>query len=102
MNSTMLPYYSLEDSLNNLFFNFEIAYEHCLLTINSNNVSIIKTCEGHYKVFDPHSKDKYGIPDPNGKCVFVSIDSIRNLVTFFQNTTPVQSMTPFEIKGVTV
>ena len=102
MNATMLPYYSLEDSLNSLSFNSEIAYQYCLLTINSNCVSIIKTSEGLYKVFDPHSRDTYGIPDPNGKCVLVSIDSIGNLVTYFQNTIPVRSVTPFEIKGVTV
>ena len=98
----MLPYYSFEHALRNLFFNSEIAYEHCLLTINSNCVSIIKTCEGLYKVFDSHSKDIYGIPDPNGKCVLVSINSIENLVTFFQNIVPYQSVTPFEMKGVTV
>ncbi|CAB4041007.1 ATP-dependent DNA helicase PIF1, partial [Paramuricea clavata] len=100
MNATMLPYYSLEDLLNSLFFNSQ--YQYCLLTINSNCVSIIKTSEGLYKVFDPHSRDTYGIPDPNGKCVLVSIDSIGNLVTYFQNTIPVRSVTPFEIKGVTV
>ncbi|CAB4003585.1 Hypothetical predicted protein [Paramuricea clavata] len=47
-------------------------------------------------------EDTYGVPDPNGKCVLVSIDSIGNLVTYFQNTIPVRSVTPFEIKGVTV
>ena len=67
----MLPCYHIIHwkirSLNSLSFNSEIAYQYCLLTINSNCVSIIKTSEGLYKVFDPHSRDTYGIPDPNGK-----------------------------------
>lgn len=82
--------------------NSEIAYQYCLFTVNSNCVSIINSCDGFYKIFDPHSRDNYGIPDPNGKCVLVSVDGIKHLGTCFQNTITIQSVTPFEIKGVNV
>ena len=65
-------------------------------------LALLKLLKGFTK-FLILTRDTYGIPDPNGKCVLVSIDSIGNfIVTYFQNTIPVQNVTPIEIKGVTV
>jgi hypothetical protein len=102
MANTALPYYSIDNALNNLFAETHLNYQHCMLTIGSNTVAILKTSEGTFKVFDSHSRDLYGIPHPFGKCILTSVDSIENLVIYFQSTVPPGNETPFEIKGVTV
>ena len=102
MTTNNLPYYSLKNALNNLFLDSHLNYQHCLLTIDCNTVAIFKTSEGNFKMFDSHSRDSYGIPHPFGKCVLISVESINNLVIYFQNTVPPGNVTPFEIKGVTV
>ncbi|CAB4030858.1 ATP-dependent DNA helicase PIF1, partial [Paramuricea clavata] len=99
MANTALPYYSIENALNNLFME---NYQHCMLTIGCNTVAIFKTSEGTFKVFDSHSRDLYGIPHPFGKCILASVDSIESLVIYFQSTIPPGNETPFEVKGVTV
>ncbi|CAB3983680.1 ATP-dependent DNA helicase PIF1 [Paramuricea clavata] len=96
-----LPYYSLEEAFNNLFSDMQLNYQYCLLTIGCNTVSIFKASEGNFKIFDPHSRDLYGIPHPFGKCVLVSVEGVSNLVIYFQNTVP-PGVTPFEVKGVTI
>ena len=102
MTTTNLPYFSLENAVNNLFLYSELNYQHCLLTIECNTVAIFKNSEGNFNIFDSHSRDSYGIPHPFGKCVLISIQSLNNLVIYFQNTVPLGDVTPFEIKGVTV
>ena len=102
MAYTTLPYYSIENALNDLFTETCLNYQHCMLTIGSNTVAILKTSEGTFKVFDSHSRDLYGIPHPFGKCILTTVDSIENLVIYFQNTVPPGNETPFELKGVTV
>jgi hypothetical protein len=96
-----LPYYSLEEAFNNLFLDLHLNYQYCLLTIGCNTVSIFKASEGNFKIFDPHSRDLYGIPHPFGKCVLVCVEAVSNLVIYFQNTVP-PGVTPFEVKGVTI
>jgi hypothetical protein len=86
MENTALPYYSIDNAhyaLNNLFAETHLNYQHCMLTIGSNTVAILKTSEGTFKVFDSHSRDLYGIPHPFGKCILTSVDSIENLVIYF-------------------
>ena len=56
--------------------------------------------EGTFKIFDSHSKDLYGIPDPFGKCVLIHVESLDNLSSFFQNTYPPNITIPFEVKGI--
>ena len=102
MENTALPYYSIENALNNLFTETHLNYQHCMLTIGCNTVAIFKTSEGTFKVFDSHSRDLYGIPHPFGKCILTSVDSIESLVIYFQSTVPPGDETPFEVKGVTV
>ena len=102
MANTALPYYSIDNALNNLFAETQLNYQHCMLTIGCNTVAIFKTSEGTYKVFDSHSRDLYGIPHPLGKCILASVDSIESLVIYFQSTVPPGNETPFEVKGVTV
>ena len=85
MATNNLPYYSLENALNNLFLDSQLNYQHCLLTVDCNTVAIFKTSEGNFKIFDPHS---YGIPHPFGKCVQIYFENINNLLIYFKNTVP--------------
>ena len=93
-----LAYFSLENALTNLF----LHYEHCLLTIVCSTVAIFRTSEGKFKIFDPHSRDLYGMPHPCDKCVLVSVESMSDMVIYFQNTINQMDLLPFEIKGVSV
>ena len=98
LDNNNIPYYSLENTLNNLF----LHYEHCLLTIDCNTVAVFKTSEGEFKIFDSHSRDLFGMPHPFGKCVLVSVNSLSHLVIYFQSTVHQIDSTPFEVKGVSV
>ena len=49
MATNNLPYYSLENALNNLFLDSQLNYQHCLLTVDCNTVAIFKTSEGTSK-----------------------------------------------------
>ena len=74
-----LPYYSLASALNNLFLNFYLNYQHCLLAIDCNTVSILKTSEGDFNIFDPHSRNSFSMPHPFGKCVVISVKVQKNM-----------------------
>jgi hypothetical protein len=101
MEAATLPYYLLENVLNNIFGDTHLNYQHCLLTIDCSTVAIFKSAEGNFKIFDSHSRDLYGIPHPFGKGILISVKDITNLVTYLQNIAPQGNVTLFEIRGVT-
>ena len=74
-----LPYYFLASALNSLFFNFYLNYQHCPLAIDCNTVSILKTSEGDFNIFDPHSRNSFSMPHPFGKCVVISVKVQKNM-----------------------
>ena len=76
---------ALEDALNKIFLSSQLDYNSVLLTVGFNTVAILRISEVDFKVFDPHSKDTYGMPHLFGKCILVSIFSIPDLVTYFQS-----------------
>ena len=47
-NLPVLPYYSLENALNNLFLDSQLNFQHCLLTVDCNTVAIPKTSEENF------------------------------------------------------
>ena len=94
------PFYTLKTALNKIFSPTELNYQHCLLTIDCNTVAIFMISEGKFKIFDSHSRDLHGIPDPFGRCVLIHVESLDNLSSFFQNTYPPNITIPFEVKGV--
>ena len=94
------PFYTLITAFKKIFFCTELNYQHCLLTIDCNTVAICMISEGTFKIFDSHSRDLYGIPDPFGKCVLIHVERLDDLSIFFQNTNPPNTTTPFEVKGV--
>ena len=94
------PFYTLKTALNKIFSPTELDYQHCLLTIDCNTVAICMISEGIFKIFDSHSRDLYGIPDPFGKCVLIYVENLENLSSFFKNIYPPNTTTPFEVRGV--
>ena len=40
--------------------------------------------EGKFKIFDSHSRDLYGMPDPGGKCVLIDVEGLVNLPLIFE------------------
>ena len=98
------PFYSLISAFNKIFSHAELDYQYCLLTIDCNTVAISMISEGKYKIFDSHSRDLYGIPDPFGKCVLIAVEGLDNLELYFQSSyrfmCSQNTALPFEIKGV--
>ena len=78
MASNNGPYMSLQNSLTEVFSNFHLNYNCCLLTIGINTVAVIKNSEQSFKIFDAHSRDFYEMPHSFGKCTLVSFhDSVN-------------------------
>ena len=76
------------------------AFHSFLLTIEYNTVSIFAELNGIVKVFDSHARDSFGMPHPNGTCVFLEFDSVRNLIEYFKLL--YRHDVIYEIKGVKI
>ena len=102
MTSNNGPYMSLQNSLMEVFSNCRLNYHCCSLTFGINTVAVFKNSEQSFKIFDSHSKDFYGMPHSFGKCTFLSIEGIQNLVSYLQMSCSEVGVVPFEIKGVLI
>ena len=60
--------------------------------------------EGKFKIFDFHSRDLDGMPDPGGKCVLIYVEGLDNLPLYFQSSYgymfPPDTALPFQVKVV--
>ena len=77
-------------------------YNSFLLTITILTVSIFRTTEGCFKVFDSHARNSEGMSDPCGTCVLIELGCIAELVQYFQDVYYGMSDAVFELKGVHV
>ena len=102
MASNNGPYMSLQNSLTELLFNFQLNENCCLLMIGVNTVAVIKNSEQSFKIFDAHSRDLHGMPHSFGKCTMLTIEGIENLVSYLKISCLQIGVVPFEIKGVFV
>ena len=102
MTSNNGPYMSLQNSLTEVFSNCQLNYNCCLLTIGINTVAVIKNSEQSFKIFDAHSRDLNVMPHSFGKCILLTIEGIKNLVSYFPISCIQIGVVPFEIKGVFV
>jgi len=82
--------------------NSGLNYNCCLLTVGIDTVAVFKNFEQSFKIFDSHSKDFYGMPHSFGKCTFLSIEGLENLVSYLQMSYSEEGVVPFEIKGVLI
>ena len=53
-----------------------------------------------FKIFDSHSRDLHGMPSSFGRCVFLGIEGLENLVLFFRISSLQHRCIPFKTKGV--
>ena len=56
------PYMSLQNSLTEVFSNFLLNCNCCLIAIGINAVAVIKNSEQSFNIFDAHCSDLHGIP----------------------------------------
>ena len=62
------------------------AYYHAfILTVDIYTVAIYCLPNEGYKVFDPHSRDLFGMAHPYGAHTLIEIDMLMNLLQYFQN-----------------
>ena len=89
---------SLSTALNSLV---TANYHAFILTVDIYTMAIYCLPNGRYKIFDSHSRDLLGMAHPYGTCTLIEIDSLMNLVQYFQNLYT-HTSTTYEIKGVNI
>ena len=72
-------------------------YNSFLLTIRSTTVDFY--CSGKFKIFDSHGRDSYGMPHPQGTCVLLEVNTLNELINYFQGLYQNPNVL-FELKGV--
>ena len=77
-------------------------YNSFLLTIGSYTVGIYSLPNDRCKIFNSHSKDLSGMTHPLSTCTLIEIDSLDNLVQYFQNFHAQTNNTTYEVKGLTI
>lgn len=80
------------------------GYNMFLLTILCNTVAIYVTSNGKFKLFDSHSRDQFGLQNPQGTCVLITINNLEIFVNFLQTMYCDQDMTKlsYELRGVNI
>ena len=75
------------------------SYDSFLLTILSSTVALYCTADGKFKIFDSHARDSFGIPHPQGTCVLLEVNTLNELINYFQMVYQNPEVI-FELKGV--
>ena len=74
-------------------------YNSFLLTILSATVGFYCNDDGKFKIFGSHGRDSYGIPHPQGTCVLLEVNTLNELINYFQDLHQNPNVL-FELKGV--
>ena len=74
-------------------------YNSFLLTILSTTVGFYCNGDGKFKIFDSHGRDPYGMPHPQGTCVLLEVNTLNELINYFQGLYQNPNVL-FELKGV--
>ena len=75
------------------------SYDSFLLTILSTTMAIYCTANGKFKIFDSHARDSFGVPHPQGMCVLLEVNTLNELINYFQMVYQNPEVI-FEVKGV--
>ena len=102
MTSNNGPDMSLQNSLTEVFSNYQLNNNCCLLTIGINTVAVIKNSEQSFKILDAHSRDLHWMPHSFRKCTLLTIEGIENLVSYLNISCLQIGFVPFEIAVVFV
>ena len=76
-------------------------YNSFLLTILSTSVGFYSNGDGKFKIFDSHGRDSYGMPHPQGTCVLLEVNTLNELINYFQGLYQNPNVL-FELKGVPI
>ena len=76
-------------------------YNSFLLTILSTTVGFYCNGDGKFKIFDSHGRDPYGMPHPQGTCVLLEVNTLNELINYFQGLYQNPNVL-FELKGVPI
>ena len=90
-------YFSLLEALRFL----KRRYNACLLTIFCNTVAIF-FAEDKIKLFDAHSRDKWGNACSEGTSVLLEFSRLEKLIDYLQRFYSCNKVVPFEVIGVHV
>ena len=90
-------YFSLLEALRSL----KRRYNACLLTILCNTVAIF-FAEDKIKLFDAHSRDKWGNACSEGTSVLLEFSRLEILIDYLQRFYSCSKLVPFEVIGVHV
>ena len=74
-------------------------YNSFLLTILSTTICFYCNGDGKFKIFDSYGRDSYGMPHPQGSCVLLEVNSLNDLIKYFQGLYQDPNVL-FELKGV--
>ena len=74
-------------------------YNSFLLTILSTTIGFYCNGDGKFKIFDSHGRDPYGMPHPQGTCVLLEVNTLNELINYFQGLYQNPNVL-FELKGV--
>ena len=74
-------------------------YNSSLLTILSITVGFYCNGDGRFKIIYSYGRDSYGMPHPQGTCVLLKVNTLNELINYFQG--PYQNPNVlFELTGV--
>ena len=62
-------------------------------------MAIYCTTDGKFKIFDSHARNAFGMPHPQGTCVLLEINTLNELINYFQMVYQIPDVM-YEIKGV--
>ena len=73
MTANNEPFVTLKHALNQVFSSSLLNYQAALLTIGDNTVALFRPFPKVFKIFDSHSRDRYGMPCSYGYCVLICV-----------------------------
>ena len=74
-------------------------YNSFLLAILITTIGFYCNGDGKFKIFDSHGRDSYGMPHPQGTCVLLEVNTLNELINYFQGLYQNPNVL-FELKGV--
>ena len=76
-----------------------VTHKLCVLVIGESAVSIIHS-NNNFHVFDPHNRNKYGMPDSNGGSVIIKFSKFNSLLMYIIKLSESLDATVYELMPI--
>ena len=76
-----------------------VTHKLCVLVIGESAVSIIHS-NNNFHVFDPHNRNKYGMPDSNGGSVAIKFSNFNSLLMYISKLSESLNATVYELTPI--